>query len=100
MQRTSPLCWTSTVSPSGLATTAHSRCTREVQQTSVARCLSCCSARLQRLAPVLTAVCAVLCRYLGINASARASLYIYNTEHEVDGFIESLHGAIKFFKAA
>ena len=41
-----------------------------------------------------------LCRYMGINASARASLYIYNTEHEVDGFIESLHGAIKFFKDA
>lgn len=29
-QRTSPLCWTLTASPSGLATTARSRCTREV----------------------------------------------------------------------
>lgn len=42
---------------------------------------------------------APLCRYLGINASARASLYIYNTEDEVDTFIEALQGAIGFFES-
>ena len=36
-------------------------------------------------------------RYLGINASARASLYIYNTPQEVDTFIEALEDTIKFF---
>lgn len=44
--------------------------------------------------------CLVLCRYLGINASARASLYIYNTEAEVDIFIKELGAAIQFFKGA
>ena len=29
-------------------------------------------------------------QYLGINASARASLYFYNTEEEVDKFIEKI----------
>lgn len=36
-------------------------------------------------------------RYLGINASARASLYIYNTPAEVDTFVEALEDTIKFF---
>jgi len=36
-------------------------------------------------------------RHLGINASARASLYIYNTEAEVDVFIEALQETISFF---
>jgi cysteine desulfurase/selenocysteine lyase len=36
-------------------------------------------------------------RHLGINASARASLYVYNTEQEVDVFIKELEGAIAFF---
>lgn len=39
-------------------------------------------------------------RYLDIGASARASLYIYNTRAEVDTFIEALRDAIKFFRAA
>jgi cysteine desulfurase/selenocysteine lyase len=37
------------------------------------------------------------CRYLGVPASARASLYIYNTTHEVDIFIEALQDTISFF---
>lgn len=36
-------------------------------------------------------------RYLGINASARASLYLYNTESEVDDFIRELEEVISFF---
>ncbi|KAL6758582.1 molybdenum cofactor sulfurase [Haematococcus lacustris] len=36
-------------------------------------------------------------RHLGITASARASLYIYNTPAEVDAFIEALEDTIKFF---
>jgi cysteine desulfurase/selenocysteine lyase len=44
--------------------------------------------------------CCSSCRYLGINASARASLYIYNTEAEVDTFIKELAAAIAFFKGA
>ena len=36
-------------------------------------------------------------RYLGIGASARASLYIYNTEQEVDAFIRELEEVIAFF---
>ncbi|GAX85245.1 hypothetical protein CEUSTIGMA_g12665.t1 [Chlamydomonas eustigma] len=39
-------------------------------------------------------------RYLGINASARASLYIYNTEEEVDEFIKELENVISFFASA
>jgi cysteine desulfurase/selenocysteine lyase len=34
---------------------------------------------------------------MGIPASARASLYIYNTPAEVDAFIEALEDTIKFF---
>ncbi|KAI0512002.1 hypothetical protein KFK09_012636 [Dendrobium nobile] len=36
-------------------------------------------------------------RYFGVNASARASLYFYNTKEEVDHFIEALRETIKFF---
>jgi selenocysteine lyase/cysteine desulfurase len=44
----------------------------------------CCRRRLRR-------------RYLGVPASARASLYIYNTPAEVDAFIEALGETISFF---
>lgn len=37
-------------------------------------------------------------RHFGINASARASLYIYNTPAEVDTFVDSLKESIAFFK--
>lgn len=37
-------------------------------------------------------------RYLGIPASARASLYIYNTPEEVDAFVDALRETISFFK--
>eukprot|EP00238_Polyblepharides_amylifera_P013769 CAMPEP_0196598480 /NCGR_PEP_ID=MMETSP1081-20130531/94344_1 /TAXON_ID=36882 /ORGANISM="Pyramimonas amylifera, Strain CCMP720" /LENGTH=413 /DNA_ID=CAMNT_0041924181 /DNA_START=496 /DNA_END=1737 /DNA_ORIENTATION=- len=36
--------------------------------------------------------------YLGVNASARASLYIYNSKDEVDAFISNLIEVIEFFK--
>ncbi|KAF9594573.1 hypothetical protein IFM89_033543 [Coptis chinensis] len=36
-------------------------------------------------------------RYLGINASARASLHFYNTKEDVDAFITALKGTIDFF---
>ncbi|KAL0919516.1 hypothetical protein M5K25_011614 [Dendrobium thyrsiflorum] len=36
-------------------------------------------------------------RYFGVNASARASLYFYNTKEEVDHFIEALRETINFF---
>lgn len=36
--------------------------------------------------------------YLGIPASARASLYFYNTAEEVDEFVKALKEAIKFFE--
>ncbi|CAD7699570.1 unnamed protein product [Ostreobium quekettii] len=36
-------------------------------------------------------------QYLDVPASARASLYIYNTRHEVDMFIDALGDSIKFF---
>ncbi|KAL8201858.1 hypothetical protein R6Q57_011005 [Mikania cordata] len=36
-------------------------------------------------------------RYLGINASARASLYFYNTKEDVDDFIRALVDTIAFF---
>jgi cysteine desulfurase/selenocysteine lyase len=39
-------------------------------------------------------------RYLGINASARASLYIYNTESEVDDFVRELQDVISFFRSS
>ncbi|XP_024363150.1 cysteine desulfurase 1, chloroplastic [Physcomitrium patens] len=38
-------------------------------------------------------------RHLGINASARASLYFYNTTDEVDTFIKGLQDTIDFFTA-
>jgi cysteine desulfurase/selenocysteine lyase len=37
-------------------------------------------------------------RYLGLNSSARASLYFYNTKQEIDVFIVALKDAIAFFK--
>ncbi|XP_074578438.1 cysteine desulfurase 1, chloroplastic [Curcuma longa] len=36
-------------------------------------------------------------RALGVNASARASLYFYNTKEEVDTFIRALKDTIEFF---
>lgn len=36
-------------------------------------------------------------RYLGINASARASLYFYNTKEDVDYFIHALNDTVSFF---
>jgi cysteine desulfurase/selenocysteine lyase len=36
-------------------------------------------------------------KYLGIGASARASCYIYNTQHDVDLFIDALKETIDFF---
>ena len=36
-------------------------------------------------------------RYLGVQSSARASLYFYNTREEIDVFIEALKEAIDFF---
>uniref|UniRef100_A0A7S0MSX1 cysteine desulfurase n=1 Tax=Pyramimonas obovata TaxID=1411642 RepID=A0A7S0MSX1_9CHLO len=36
-------------------------------------------------------------RYLGVNASARASMYIYNTKEEVDVFIAALRDTLSFF---
>lgn len=36
-------------------------------------------------------------RYFGVNASARASLYFYNTKEEVDHFIGALRETINFF---
>lgn len=38
-------------------------------------------------------------RYLGINASARASLHFYNTKKDVDSFIHSLKDTISFFSS-
>lgn len=38
--------------------------------------------------------------YLGINASARASPYIYNTEEEIDIFLRELEESISFFRDA
>jgi cysteine desulfurase/selenocysteine lyase len=38
-------------------------------------------------------------RHLGLNATTRASFYLYNTRDEVDRFIEALHHAKKFFGA-
>ena len=37
-------------------------------------------------------------RTLGINASARASLYIYNTADDVDRLIEALRDSVSFFR--
>ena len=36
--------------------------------------------------------------HLGINASARASLYIYNTKEEIDEFVQKLKETIDFFR--
>ncbi|XP_043725912.1 cysteine desulfurase 1, chloroplastic [Telopea speciosissima] len=36
-------------------------------------------------------------RHLGVNASARASLYFYNTKEEIDIFIQALKETISFF---
>lgn len=36
-------------------------------------------------------------RLLGAKGSARASLYIYNTEKEVDTLVEKMHETIDFF---
>lgn len=36
--------------------------------------------------------------YLGVNATARASPYIYNTVSEVETFVAALEDTIKFFK--
>ncbi|XP_068668698.1 cysteine desulfurase 1, chloroplastic [Aristolochia californica] len=38
-------------------------------------------------------------RFLGINASARASLYFYNTKQDVDDFIRALKDTISFFSS-
>ncbi|KAL1329845.1 hypothetical protein AAHE18_12G071000 [Arachis hypogaea] len=38
-------------------------------------------------------------RYLGINASARASLYFYNTKEDVDNFIQALNDTVNFFSS-
>jgi cysteine desulfurase / selenocysteine lyase len=38
-----------------------------------------------------------LVRKLGLNATARASFYLYNTEPELDRLIEVLHAAAKYF---
>lgn len=42
--------------------------------------------------------CQPLHQALGYSHSARASLYFYNTKEDIDKFIESLQGSIKFFK--
>lgn len=39
-------------------------------------------------------------RHLDINASARASLYIYSTRADVDRFITELRAAVQFFRDA
>lgn len=36
-------------------------------------------------------------KHFNVSASARASLYFYNTQHEVDCFIDALKDSIKFF---
>lgn len=38
-------------------------------------------------------------RYLGVSSSARASLYFYNTNEDVDRFIEALNDTISFFNS-
>ena len=37
-------------------------------------------------------------RKLGINASARASLYLYSTAQDVDRFIQALNESVAFFR--
>ncbi|XP_077217291.1 cysteine desulfurase 1, chloroplastic-like [Tasmannia lanceolata] len=36
-------------------------------------------------------------RFLGINSSARASLYFYNTKEDVDAFVQGLKDTVNFF---
>ncbi|MBA2376328.1 MAG: aminotransferase class V-fold PLP-dependent enzyme, partial [Rubrobacter sp.] len=43
--------------------------------------------------------CQPLMRRLGVAATARASFYLYNTEEEVDVFIEAINKAREFFGA-
>ncbi|KAF3455258.1 hypothetical protein FNV43_RR05706 [Rhamnella rubrinervis] len=38
-------------------------------------------------------------RSLGVNASARASLYFYNTKEDVDNFIRALNDTVSFFNS-
>ncbi|KAK9929306.1 hypothetical protein M0R45_026409 [Rubus argutus] len=38
-------------------------------------------------------------RYLGVGASARASLYFYNTREDVDAFIHALNDTVTFFNS-
>lgn len=38
-------------------------------------------------------------RYLGVNASARASLYFYNTKEDVDNFVLALKDTVSFFSS-
>ncbi|KAL1337034.1 cysteine desulfurase 1, chloroplastic [Arachis hypogaea] len=38
-------------------------------------------------------------RYLGVNASARVSLYFYNTKEDVDNFIQALNDTVNFFNS-
>ncbi|CAN6467605.1 unnamed protein product [Victoria cruziana] len=38
-------------------------------------------------------------RFLNVNASARASLYFYNTKDEIDRFIEALKDTVNFFSS-
>ncbi|KAI4297001.1 hypothetical protein L6164_036913 [Bauhinia variegata] len=38
-------------------------------------------------------------RYLGVSASARASLYFYNTKEDVDSFIQALNDTVSFFNS-
>ncbi|KAH1033636.1 hypothetical protein J1N35_045810 [Gossypium stocksii] len=38
-------------------------------------------------------------RHLGVNASARASLHFYNTQEDVDNFIQSLNDTVSFFNS-
>jgi cysteine desulfurase / selenocysteine lyase len=40
-----------------------------------------------------------LMRRLGVAATARASLYLYNTQREVDALVEALERAREFFGA-
>jgi cysteine desulfurase/selenocysteine lyase len=36
-------------------------------------------------------------RHLGVDATARASLYLYNTRAEVDALVDGLHAAKTLF---
>ncbi|GLT81807.1 hypothetical protein SLE2022_002390 [Rubroshorea leprosula] len=38
-------------------------------------------------------------RYLGVSASARASLHFYNTKEDVDDFIQALNDTVSFFNS-